>query len=141
MTPIPSSLSLTIKNDFAAIAPLSEAVDKLCRRHGVPPEMLYAVKLALDEMLTNVISYGYEDQSEHLIAVRCAIADGEIVAEIEDDARPFNPLEAPSPQVETPLEEKPIGGLGIHLAKTMMDRLDYRRENGKNILIMRKRFS
>jgi anti-sigma regulatory factor (Ser/Thr protein kinase) len=120
---------------------MREAVDELGRRHGASAEVLYAVKLALDEMLTNVISYGYEDQGEHAIAVRLAIAGSEIVAEIEDDARTFNPLEAPAPKVETPLQEKPLGGLGIHLSRTMLDRLEYRRENGKNILTIRKKFS
>jgi serine/threonine-protein kinase RsbW len=63
------------------------------------------------------------------------------LAEIEDDGRPFNPLETPPPNVGASLPEKPIGGLGIHLAKTMMDSMAYRREAEKNILTIRKKIA
>lgn len=134
-------ISFVLKNDLAEIARLSESVDEIGRHHGISVEALYAVNLALDEILTNVISYGYADEGDHEICVRLSIASGEVAAEIEDDARPFNPLEAPTPDVNAPLREKPLGGLGIHLARTMMDAMAYRRENGKNILTIRKKFA
>jgi anti-sigma regulatory factor (Ser/Thr protein kinase) len=140
MSATQNHLSLILKNDPAEIAPLSRIVDAMGQKHGVPAEALYAVNLALDEILTNVISYGYSDQGEHEILVRLDLEAGEFTAEIEDDAQPFNPLAAAAPDVEAPLHEKPIGGLGIHLAKTMMDGIAYRREGEKNILTMTKKF-
>jgi anti-sigma regulatory factor (Ser/Thr protein kinase) len=134
-------IAFVLKNDLAEIARLSESVDEIGRNHGIAAEVLYAVNLALDEILTNVISYGYAESGERVIQVRLTIAAGELVAEIEDDACPFNPLEAPAPEVNAPLQEKPLGGLGIHLARTMTDGMAYRRENGKNILTFRKKFA
>lgn len=139
MTAIPNCISVFIKNDLAKIARVSEIVEALGQKHGVSAEALYAVNLAIDEILTNVISYGYPDQDEHQILIRLELIDEELVAEIEDDARPFNPLEAPTPEVDAPLLEKPVGGLGIYFAKTMMDGMAYRREHEKNILTMRKK--
>jgi serine/threonine-protein kinase RsbW len=57
--------------------------------------------------------------------------------EVEDDGRPFNPLEAPPPDIGKPLAEREVGGLGIHLVRKMMDELEYRRENDKNLLILK----
>jgi len=134
-------IALALKNDLAEITALSRIVEAMGQTHGVPAETLYAVNLALDEILTNVISYGYADQSEHQILVRLAINAGEFIAEIEDDARPFDPLKNPPPDLEAPWREKPIGGLGIHLAKTMTDGMAYRRDNERNIVTIRKKFA
>ncbi|MDZ7364120.1 MAG: ATP-binding protein [candidate division KSB1 bacterium] len=141
MTATKNLAALVIKNDLAELARVSAIVEDLGQKHGVSPEALYAVNLALEEILVNVISYGYADQDEHQIIVRFHLEAGDFVVEIEDDARPFNPLEAPTPDVEAPLAEKPIGGLGIHLTRTMMDGMAYRRERGKNILAMRKKIA
>lgn len=141
MAEFSNPISFDLKNDLAEIARLSETVDEIGRNYGIPAEILYAVNLALDEILTNVISYGYAEPGEQVIRVRLTIAANELVAEIEDEARPFNPLEAPAPEVNAPLQDKPLGGLGIHLARTMTDAMAYRRENGKNILTFRKKFA
>lgn len=141
MAEFSNPISFDLKNDLAEIARLSETVDEIGRNYGIPAEILYAVNLALDEILTNVISYGYAEPGEQVIRVRLTIAANELVAEVEDEARPFNPLEAPAPEVNAPLQDKPLGGLGIHLARTMTDAMAYRRENGKNILTFRKKFA
>jgi len=132
-------LTLHLKNDLAEIERVGEAVEALCHESVVSAETLYAIKLALDEILTNVISYGYDDGAEHEIAVQLTLADRELYMEITDDARPFNPVEAPTPNVAAPLQDKPLGGLGIHLVRTLMDRLEYKREHERNILIMTKK--
>jgi anti-sigma regulatory factor (Ser/Thr protein kinase) len=146
MTATNNLASLVIKNDLAEMARVSEIVEDLGQKHGVPAQALYAVNLALEEILVNVISYGYADDGEHQIVVRFEVDAGDFVIEIEDDARPFNPLEAAAPwpgrpAVETPLAERPLGGLGIHLTRKMMDGMAYRREREKNILTMRKKIA
>jgi len=134
-----NQISLTLKNDVAEIERLSQSLEAFGRSLQLPEEFLYAVNLALDEILTNVISYGYADEAGHEIAVDVAVQQGELVAEITDDARPFNPLEAAPADTVSPLAERQVGGLGIHLARKFMDTMAYRREHGKNILIMKKR--
>ena len=63
---------------------------------------------------------------------------GTVVVQVEDEGRPFNPLEAPPVDLDAPIEGRPIGGLGIHLIRSLMDAIEYRHEDGRNVLVMRK---
>lgn len=135
-------ITITLKNDLAELERMSAVVEEFGRRHRLAPTALFDLHLALDEVLTNVVSYGYDDTRQHEIVVRLALpsVDGtpRIEVEVEDDGRPFNPLEAAAPDVNAPVEERPIGGLGIYLVRRVMDDLEYRRQQGKNVLVMRK---
>ena len=94
----------------------------------------YAIRLALDELLSNVIKYAYDDEGVHSIAVRLEL-DAPATLTIDDDGRAFDPLaDAPPPVLAGPVEDRPIGGLGLHILKQMGLRLSYRRENNHNIL-------
>ena len=88
--------------------------------------------------MTNVIAYAYDDKADHRITLRLSLRTGELAAEVEDDGRPFNPLDAPPPDLTQPLEDRPIGGLGVHFLRTLMDGVEYRREQGRNRLVMKK---
>ncbi len=133
--------TLTLHNRLSELDRLAEELTAFGHAQRLPEPVSQALHLALDEIVTNIISYGYDDQADHQISLRLSLVGGEVTAEVEDDARPFNPLEAPPPDLTAPLEERSEGGLGIHLARTVMDRLEYRRQNGKNYLVMRKRVS
>ncbi len=132
-------LSFALKNQLPEIHRVSEILDQFGKRNGVSPEALFHIQLALDEILTNVISYGYRDNREHEILIRISLHQGELTAEVEDDGQPFNPLLRPDPDISRPLEDKPIGGLGIYLIRNLLDGMEYRSENGKNFLVMKKR--
>jgi len=138
-------VTIILKNELAEVERAGHVLDEFGALHGVAPTALFELHLALDEALTNVVSYAYEDDRQHEIFVRLgtAVADGQrqIEVEIEDDGRPFNPLEAAPPDVNAPVEERPIGGLGIYLVRRVMDDLEYRRQQGKNVLVMRKRLA
>lgn len=136
-----NEISVVLKNEIAEIERLSEIVSEFGNAHHLSEEFLYAVNLALDEILTNTISYGYADQAAHEITVTLRVLGNELVAEIVDDARAFDPLAAPKVDVDLPLEQKEIGGLGIHLTRTLMDEMAYRREQDKNVLLMKKRIA
>lgn len=135
-------VTLTLKNDLAELERVAAAVDAFGKRRNLPATALFDLHLALDEVLTNVVSYGYDDDREHEIVVRLMLParDGSqlIEVEVEDDGRPFNPLEAAAPDVTAPVEERPIGGLGIYLVRRVMDDLEYQRRQDKNVLVMRK---
>jgi len=134
--------TVALKNDLAELERLSNVIEGFGKRHALPTAALFDLHLALDEILTNVVSYGYDDQHEHEIIVRLTLGGDhdsrQIEVEVEDDGRPFNPLETAPPDVSTSVEDRPIGGLGIHLARRVMDDLEYRRQRGKNVLVMRK---
>jgi anti-sigma regulatory factor (Ser/Thr protein kinase) len=85
----------------------------------------------------NLMNYGFADNQEHQIKVRFTLA-AQFIIEVEDDGPPFNPLEAPAVDITIPLEQRPVGGLGIHLMRRFMDEIEYQSEGGKNILRMRK---
>jgi serine/threonine-protein kinase RsbW len=133
-----ADLSVTAKNDLAELARVSHLVEDFGARHALSPPLIFEVNLALDEVLTNVISYGYDDHGTHNITVRITLRARELVLEVEDDGRPFNPLEVRPPAVDQPVEQRPVGGLGVFLVRKMMDELEYRRVHGKNLLVMRK---
>jgi len=115
-----------------------QALQKFARDHELPDRVLQAADLSLEEHLTNVMNYGFDDAQIHEILVRLEMVDGGFQIEVEDDGRAFNPLEYPGPNLNLPLSERPIGGLGIHLIRSFMDELGYRREGGRNVFQMRK---
>lgn len=133
------SLFALLRNDLAELQRLNQLVSDFAESHGLPSELVFRLTLVLEEIITNVISYGYEDEIEHEISVRLSWEDPDMKIEVEDDGRPFNPLEAPPPDMVKPLAERPVGGLGIHLVREMMDKLEYRRENDKNLLVLKTR--
>lgn len=135
-----ASLDLRLANDLAEIPRLAEAVEAFFEEHGLPPKLAFNFNLALDELLTNVISYAFEPGTAHEIAVRLAVAGGQVTAELEDDGPAFDPLtQAPAPVLDGDLDDRPVGGLGIHFVKTMMDSVRYERRDGRNRLTLSKR--
>ena len=132
-------LQFTLKNRVAEIARLGERLGEFAAGHQLMPSVLYDLNLALEEAVTNTISHGYSDHREHEILVRIRVESGEVIAELKDDARAFNPLTAPEADVTTPLDEKTAGGLGIHLMRKLMDGIEYQRVEDGNLLIMKKK--
>jgi serine/threonine-protein kinase RsbW len=136
-----SELALSLRNDSAEIARLASLVDEFCAAHAVPPHLAAHFNLALDEAISNIIAYGYDDAETHEIAVHIALTHGALTAELVDDGRAFDPREAPRPDLAAPLDERPVGGLGIHFIRRLMDEVDYRREGGRNHLVFAKRLT
>jgi len=128
------SITLTIPNSLTEIQHLHKEVEALSHTHNIPEKTKYNLDLALEEIVTNIISYGYSDQNPHEISITIAIFSTQIQVEIIDDAKPFNPLLRPDPDTQSKLSDRPIGGLGIHLVKTLTTACDYKREKNKNHL-------
>ena len=131
-------VSIRCTNKLSELEGLSRTVTEFGEAHQLPEKLVFEVNLALEEVLTNVISYGYDDRNKHDIIIHLSVQAGEVLAEVEDDGRPFNPLEAAEPDLGKPVEERPIGGLGIYLVRKVMDGLEYTRQQGKNRLVMKK---
>ena len=133
---MPTELKRTIKNSMDEMNQLAAEVDVWLEEQEVHPKTSFSVGLALEEILVNTISYGYDDDLEHSIELGLANNNGQVTMTIIDDGRHFDPLNAPEPDLDTPLDERDVGGLGIHLTKKMMDCIDYRREGDINVLVM-----
>ena len=124
--------------DLEEIGRLNARVTTHWLELALPPEHELPVTLALEEILVNVIRFGHPEGGQHEILVWLSLEEGYVIAIVEDDGVPFNPLEAPEPDLYSPIETRPIGGLGIHLVRNITDGLEYRRNEGRNRLVMRK---
>jgi serine/threonine-protein kinase RsbW len=132
-------VELTIVNRGSEIARVAGEVDRLGIEYRIAEDALADIQVALDEVLTNVIDYGYADGAEHLISVRLQVVDGVFEATIEDDGRPFDPLASAPPDLNAALRERTVGGLGVHFVKNLMTDVVYERIGGHNRLVLRKR--
>ena len=135
------SLRLVLRNNRFELGRLAEAFDEFADRHQVPDEARFQLQLCLEEMVLNVINYGF-DGGEHEIQVdfEFRIDPRIITVNILDDGRRFDPLtEAPEADVSAKLEDRPVGGLGVHFVRTFMDGASYRHERGQNRLTLTKK--
>jgi anti-sigma regulatory factor (Ser/Thr protein kinase) len=111
-----------------------------CERHAVPERVLLAFQTALDDVLTNIVDYAGEARQAP-IEVRVRLHPDALEAEVIDDGVSFDPLDsARTPDLAAGVEERPIGGLGVHLVRRLMDDVRYRREHDRNHLTLTKRF-
>jgi len=132
-------LVFELKNDIRELAALSRHVEALGRRAGIPARTLLEVNLALDELFTNIITYGFPQGGEHRIRFHLRADPRRLTIVIEDEGVPFDPVACAPAQAPCPLEERRVGGLGLHLVRNLMDEMSYRRTQGKNVLTLRKR--
>ncbi len=128
--------TITLKNDLAEMGRLGAWVGSFGREHELPAELIEEIRLALEEVVTNIISYGYEGQGRHTIEVSIVDSEQDITISVRDDGRPFNLLEHPVPDLDLPLEYREVGGLGIHIMRKLMDQVDYMRKDGSNLVVM-----
>jgi serine/threonine-protein kinase RsbW len=133
-----SVIVIKLKNDMSEIGRMAEELERYCDEGDLPPKTGLDLNLVLEELVTNIISYGYEDEEEHLITIDID-RDGDILeVEVIDDGIAFNPLEAPPPLMSDNIDELEPGGLGIHLVKKLTDEASYRRKDERNILTIKK---
>ena len=134
-----ASLDLRLRNDLPELRRLALAVEGFFARYDLPSDEGARMVLALDELVTNVMHHGGSAaQPVAEIEVSLDLAGDRVVAVIRDAGRPFNPLTMPEPDIGAPLEARPIGGLGIHLARQLMDVIRYRRDGDRNCLTLVK---
>ena len=134
-----ATVAATIENSLAEIPRVAEMVEALGTRHALAAEVVYDVQLALEEILTNAITHGYPDGLPHRISIRLTVGEDAVTAEVEDDGAAFNLLEAPRPNLTKNLKDRPVGGLGIHFVRTLMDTVEYSREEDRNRVVLRRR--
>ena len=133
-TSAPPDLSLDLRATLDDLGRAAAAVRAVCETRGVSREPTDDILLALDEIVANVIKYGYRDDPGGSITVRLRIGGDAVSLEIHDRAPAFDPLQARRPDIELPLDVRPAGGLGIFLARSVVDTMEYERADGENRL-------
>ena len=134
-----AKLFLKVKSDREELEGITAAIKALALDEDWSPDTLFRVDLVMDELVVNIMDYGYDD-ADHEIEITFTSEADSITIEITDEGRSFDPLnDAPKPDLSSPIEERRIGGLGVYLARTMMDELVYRREGNRNHLTLVKR--
>lgn len=129
------------RTGYEDLADLVAAVEALGEADGWSGDLTFRISLVIDELVQNVADYAYNDAPGD-VEVTVTSRDETVVIEIVDEGIPFDPLtDAPPPDLTSPIESRPIGGLGVHFTKTLMDDVEYRRESGQNRLkiVTRKR--
>jgi sigma-B regulation protein RsbU (phosphoserine phosphatase) len=137
-------LELVVPAELGAIAVATEEFEAFAREHGLDDTIRRQILLVLDDMLNNVASYAYEGVErqpgeEQSIDVKADLSPTRLVVTISDRGVPFNPFGLNPPNVQESLEERDIGGLGIHLVRAVMDEVDYTRRAGRNVVTLTKR--
>jgi anti-sigma regulatory factor (Ser/Thr protein kinase) len=133
------SITIVCRNDIAEVERLQHKISQFSELHGVGKRSQHAFNLALDELVTNIVRHGYSDQEPHEIKVEISLAGTALSATITDDGKAFNPADHPAVDCTKPIQERQLGGLGIHLVRSLITRIDYKREDGKNVLTILKR--
>ena len=131
-------VSLELRNSPAELDTLCKSLQQFGESLGLSNKAIFHLCLAIEEIVSNIISYGYADEAVHWIKIAISHEQGILIIRLEDDGIPFNPLRAGEPDCECPVEERKVGNLGIHLCKKVMDDMLYERCGSKNILILKK---
>lgn len=136
---IPQALLLQINGDPDSIAVVARRIEALAADRGWPQRLVFDLNLAIDELVTNAFAHGLAGRPDAQITIRLQQRDDRIELEILDNGIEFNPLAADAPDLDEGVEQRPVGGLGIHLVRQMMDQLCYQRVGDRNRIRALKR--
>lgn len=132
---------IRIRNQTREIGRAIDDFGAWAEASGVPRKARHEVQLVLDELLSNVINYGFPDGGEHEVQVQIERGDQCLWLSLSDPGVPFNPLQLPPPDLESDLDARELGGLGIHLTRNLTDDMEYTRGVGRNTVTVTKRWS
>ena len=130
--------SFELKSDLSELETLCQHLNKFGQVTGLSEACITDINICLDELFTNTISYGFEDDLEHVVRFTMNLDNNVLTLIIEDEGIPFNPLEKKDPEIPADLIDVRIGGLGIHIVRKLMDDIRYKRKRGKNKLTLKK---
>jgi len=133
--------TIAITNEMSQLDVVANALELLADEWNLMMEETMKLNLVIEEVVTNIINYGYHDHEAHTINIRLSLDGNLFTMQIIDDAIEFNPLLQAKPDINLSLEDRKIGGLGIHFMRTIMDHLEYSHEDGKNILTLSKKLA
>lgn len=130
---------IIMKNEMTEVGRMRGFFFSVCREHDIDEDMVKTLNLAVEECVANVINYAYPKGTRGHVELTAKVTDGVITLVIKDHGGAFDPTQQPDVDIEASLDDRPIGGLGIFLAKTIMDTMHYERTvDGYNVLTITK---
>ena len=135
------TVETTIANRRDELARVTRIVEDLAVTHHLARDVVVDLNVALDEVLTNILSYGYDDDRVHEIHIRLSLDREAVEVEVVDDGRAFDPTTLAPPDLSRALRDRPVGGLGMHFVRSLMSEVTYARTAGRNRLVLKRRLT
>lgn len=129
-----NTLSISFANDMPELTHVLQVVNVFLEPRELQSKLIYAVNLILEEIIMNIITYGYDDEESHKIEVQIEVEQEEVALTVIDDGKEFNPLTIPKPDRSKSAMDRLEEGLGLQFVRHMRNAMEYRREEDKNIL-------
>ena len=136
--PAEDAIDIPLVNDLRELARVAARIDEFCSERNLPPDVAYACNLAIDELLSNAISHGYDDDEPHRVMVIVRLEADALVVVIVDAGAEFDPTRTPEPEAGLSLDGPEADGLGLLLVNRMMDAVAYQRRDGCNVVTLTK---
>jgi len=133
-----TDLNLLLQNHLGELEHMNQFIESLDEKMQLPAGVAMTLNLALEEVVSNIIKYAFEDDGDHMIEIQFTREANLLTVKIKDDGKEFNVLKFPKPDINAAAEERNIGGLGIHFVKELMDKVEYQYKDNKNILVLSK---
>ena len=129
-----NTLSVSFANDMKELTHVLQVVNVFLEPRALSSKLVYAVNLILEEILMNIITYGYDDEDSHEIEVQIGVEEEEVALTVIDDGKEFTPPTIPRPDRSKSAMDRIEEGLGLQFVRHMRNAMEYRREENKNIL-------
>ena len=133
------ALEISLVNDLRDLARVAARIDEFCAARDLGPQVGYALNLSVEEVLTNIISQGYDDDEPHRIEIVVCMEGSAVVVVIVDDSHAFDLSQAPDSGFDSSLDDMDLDALGLFLVHQMMDGVEYRRLGGCNVVTLTKK--
>lgn len=130
---------MSVGADPGGVAKMNATLDAFAEEHALPEGVRRSLNVALDELVANAISHGIDGREDGSVTVEVELEGERVNVRVTDNGPPFDPLEQAAPDTTLSVEERSIGGLGIHLVRRLMDEVNYQRRDGHNVVLLVKR--
>jgi anti-sigma regulatory factor (Ser/Thr protein kinase) len=120
------------------VGEVNAAFASFAETHDLPAPMRRSISVALDELLANALSHGQAGRETGVVTVEVELDQERLMVTLTDDGPPFDPFGRTAPDTMLSLEEREIGGLGIHLVRRLVDEVSYQRRDGFNVVVLVK---
>jgi len=131
-------LTFYFENNAEEAPRIARQVEQYLQKNKISEPIVNKILLCVDELFTNIITHAYHDKLDHAVLLECRIFENRLELELRDDGVPFDPTSQNRPNINQPIDQRNIGGLGIHLIQMLMDKVEYKREGDFNVLIVTK---